>query len=306
MSPLTKISIFIYLMVFTVRANCHIMLNDSLRQDSINVISVSVVEDRFIEVRWVWPTNLEAFSIATLERDDGDGFRPVSRFRAERSNTLFIDSNVDPSVRPYAYRIVAEDSCRNSTVPGRGGTTIFLQAEGGATQVRLNWNAYEGWENGVASYEIQIFNGVLGFFRTIGNVQGDITEFIYDDSNLIPGTNCYRIIANEAQGNGTISFSNEACVTLESLVFIPSAFSPNEDGINDTFSLRTQYVSGFLFRVYSRWGEIIFESNDPNFEWNGTTPDGNPVKEGAYAFIMLSRGFDNLIKRETGTITIIR
>jgi len=56
----------------------------------------------------------------------------------------------------------------------------------------------------------------------------------------------------------------------EPRVNVPDAFSPNNDGVNDVLQIFTAYVSEYEFRVYNRWGEVIFLSNNPEQRWDGT------------------------------------
>ena len=53
-------------------------------------------------------------------------------------------------------------------------------------------------------------------------------------------------------------------------VYIPTAFTPNEDGLNDSFKpITSQNVTDYFFQIYNRWGEVVFESNDKDAGWNG-------------------------------------
>jgi len=56
----------------------------------------------------------------------------------------------------------------------------------------------------------------------------------------------------------------------EPFVFIPNAFSPNYDGDNDVLFVRSNIVESLVFKVFDRWGELVFESNDINRGWDGT------------------------------------
>jgi gliding motility-associated-like protein len=53
-------------------------------------------------------------------------------------------------------------------------------------------------------------------------------------------------------------------------LFVPDAFSPNSDGINDAFKSYGPPVTDYYIRIYDRWGELVFESNDQNKGWDGT------------------------------------
>ena len=85
---------------------------------------------------------------------------------------------------------------------------------------------------------------------------------------------------------------------------IPNVFSPNNDGINDTWNLE----DAFLYldtevKVYGRYGQLIFKSLGYETPWDGTNQNGNPVEGGVY-FYVIDLG-DN-IEKIKGTVSIIR
>jgi len=70
-------------------------------------------------------------------------------------------------------------------------------------------------------------------------------------------------------------------------VTIPTAFSPNGDGINDSWGPVgvLQGVKGYELLIFNRWGEILFQTKDVNATWDGTYM-GDPVPEGFYQYNM--------------------
>ena len=63
--------------------------------------------------------------------------------------------------------------------------------------------------------------------------------------------------------------SDELTVFVTSNVFAPNAFTPNGDGINDVFFLKTYRIKQLDLQIFNRWGELVFETNDKNQGWNG-------------------------------------
>ncbi len=51
--------------------------------------------------------------------------------------------------------------------------------------------------------------------------------------------------------------------------YIPNSFSPNDDQVNDTFSPKGEGFKHYLFKIYNRWGQLIFESSNPLESWDG-------------------------------------
>ncbi|MBQ3630068.1 MAG: gliding motility-associated C-terminal domain-containing protein [Prevotella sp.] len=79
----------------------------------------------------------------------------------------------------------------------------------------------------------------------------------------------------------------------ESKLEFPNAFSPNGDGINDTYKAKDGYRSIISFRaiIVNRWGQKLYEWNDPAGEWDGTYK-GRPVKDGVYFVQVIAKGAD--------------
>lgn len=81
---------------------------------------------------------------------------------------------------------------------------------------------------------------------------------------------------------------------------IPNVFSPNNDGVNDVYSIIKQYKvycdPGFKFTIFNRWGKIVFESTNPEFQWNA-----EGLGSGTYFYTLESRA-----RSQNGTIDIIK
>jgi gliding motility-associated-like protein len=100
------------------------------------------------------------------------------------------------------------------------------------------------------------------------NAQGlqDNTLFVRWDE---PGQ--YTIIAQYTNGNcisqTEVIVKVEGCPELS--IYVPNAFTPNGDNNNDVLYVRGIWIEKMIFRVFDRWGEMVFESTDPNFGWDG-------------------------------------
>lgn len=67
-------------------------------------------------------------------------------------------------------------------------------------------------------------------------------------------------------------------------VYIPNAFTPNGDGINDEYCAEGYFILDH-FRIYNRLGKVIYETTDRNKKWNGKQNNsGNTVSEGTYTY----------------------
>jgi gliding motility-associated-like protein len=91
-------------------------------------------------------------------------------------------------------------------------------------------------------------------------------------------------------------------------LFMPNAFSPNGDGINDLFlPAGVQNIGGFKMEIYNRWGEKMFETTDPSFGWNGIYR-GKLLNDGVYIYVV--RAHPAFCNREwivyQGSVTMIK
>ena len=88
-------------------------------------------------------------------------------------------------------------------------------------------------------------------------------------------------------------------------LWFPNSFTPNGDGLNDTFHPKGVGVVKFSMQVYNRWGEIIFETNALEPGWDGSYR-GSPCAEDTYIFIAGYEGSNGEAIQEKGSVTLQR
>ena len=95
-------------------------------------------------------------------------------------------------------------------------------------------------------------------------------------------------------------------------VYVPNAFSPNEDGVNDSFMVfaKSNISQIKSLQVYSRWGEQVFSAdnfppNDPTYSWDGTL-DGEAMNPAVFTWIMEVELLDGEIEKRTGNVMLVR
>ena len=88
--------------------------------------------------------------------------------------------------------------------------------------------------------------------------------------------------------------------------FIPSAFSPNGDGLNELFGLTNGLNSTvYSFYIYNRYGQLVFTSNDSFKKWDGRVK-GKPAPVGSYVWMMTYKNREGFIQTDKGTVMLIR
>ncbi|MCX6292055.1 MAG: gliding motility-associated C-terminal domain-containing protein [Bacteroidetes bacterium] len=99
----------------------------------------------------------------------------------------------------------------------------------------------------------------------------------------------------------SIVISNGDCGT----VFIPNSFTPNGDGKNDHWHVYPFSVKSLNTKVFNRWGEIIFSSDDPLFSWEGYYK-GRFIETGVYNYIISGTYVSGAAYEFRGSVNIIR
>jgi gliding motility-associated-like protein len=90
-------------------------------------------------------------------------------------------------------------------------------------------------------------------------------------------------------------------------VFVPSAFSPNGDGNNDTFKINSKFVQNASIVIFDRWGGIVFEGSVGGIAWDGTDASGSKkVPGGSYTYKINGKSLAGQEFSRAGTITLLR
>lgn len=102
---------------------------------------------------------------------------------------------------------------------------------------------------------------------------------------------CYAITAVDYNNNES-KMSNIICVDNCNYYELPNVFSPNNDGVNDLFKpitpefIVSRFIAKANIKIYSRWGNLVFETNNPNINWNGKNKQSNQlVSPGVYYYV---------------------
>ena len=89
-------------------------------------------------------------------------------------------------------------------------------------------------------------------------------------------------------------------------LYIPNSFTPNNDGNNDVFLPTINIDSNYNFKIFNRWGELIFETTDVQEGWDGSSTDGTPLKADVYVYRIVYRDPKRVVKEIKGHVTLLR
>ena len=105
------------------------------------------------------------------------------------------------------------------------------------------------------------------------------------------------------------STSAEFNIELDDFIFVPSAFTPDGNKRNPVFKpsiANYDAIKAFYFRIYDRWGHVVFETLDPRVGWDGTVK-GKTAKDGMFTYTMeYTLLGETMSNRKVGTVALLR
>lgn len=283
---------------------------------AINYLRVATVDQNTIILRHeistgtnVQAVRFEKFNLATGQ------FDILGDVPATSSTLSITDTDVDVDNFSYTYRAIVIDSCGNLGAISNRARTILLQVTADQTKLStyLNWSQYGDYDGGVLEY--QIYRGIDGVFPATPTAVVSPTHRYFED--LVDelgfehsGKVCYYVVAEEAinqYGIQELSLSNDVCAVIEPLVYVPNAFTPG--GLNPIFTpvVSFQDVSKYEFSIVDRWGQVVFQTNDPTVGWDGIhQQSGKLVEPNLYVYVLKVVDGNNQEYFFRGNVSVIR
>jgi len=129
----------------------------------------------------------------------------------------------------------------------------------------------------------------LSFTSIVAQAQSDVVEF--------------RVLAEHEDGRTSISNIVEVSRPLH--IYLPTAFTPDGDGLNDMFEVKGEGISEFKMVIYDRWGNQLFVSNSHLQGWDGKVA-GTESPTGAYTYELTATGHEFGSISKMGVINLLR
>ncbi|MGD9327837.1 MAG: T9SS type B sorting domain-containing protein [Cyclobacteriaceae bacterium] len=248
-----------------------------------------------IDLNWDDPENATITSYFIQREIEDDVFATIDSTLVNQ----YTDTGLDTDTRGFCYRINYLDECRNRSNLGDLTCTIFLTIENNQL---IEWNRYTGWQNGVKEYVVEVYNE-NGIFEKEINV--GLNRWYEDTTFLSRQIIQYRIRAESNDDPALITHSNFVIQQVESVLWLPNSFTPNGDGLNDFFKPEGTQMREFSMRIFTRYGDLIYTTEDQNLGWDGTY-NGEDMPPVTYIYKM--EATDELDKKynKTGQLLLIR
>lgn len=216
----------------------------------------------------------------------------------------FIDPNLRPQINNYCYYVVYQNACGIQSEPSITACAMKLTGSIENKDYLLDWTPYSGWATGVLGYQLEIMdeNGTLVVPPI--NIAGNINSYL-DPITQNRQTSQYRIVATSVDPTPFRSYSNIVRVDHPLQIFVPNSFTPNNDGLNDTFTAKGLFIKEYTMEIYSRWGELLFHTSDVEQGWDGIYK-GSLSTEGTYAFKISATDSKGRVVVKNGTVHLLR
>ncbi len=131
------------------------------------------------------------------------------------------------------------------------------------------------------------------------------TSAIANPTHTYTATGIYQVWLTLTTSFGcTSNLMKEVTVNPDFSAFAPNSFTPNGDGLNDTFKIMGVGIKKFKIEIYNRWGQLLFQSDNIEEGWDGKY-NGELVPRGTYVYKVYYTTFLDKNVEKTGTVTVI-
>jgi gliding motility-associated-like protein len=271
-------------------------------------IRTTVVNNKYVLLEWHKVLHNRIFTFHIYRSTDSG--EAVLYKKLASSDTTFMDMNVDVQEHSYTYTTYVVDACGGRSAPSNAARTILLHVRMVGNDIlkhdpKLTWNEYMLWGTGVDHYIADFYNEVEQAYQVVSYNKAGQLEARHKYVNLIQDDYCYKITGYKGGDTTIISESNVNCVSTEPRLYAPNVFTVNGDNLNDVFYVRGVFIETFSLKIYNRWGQLVFETNDMNKGWNGTF-EGKLCQSDVYIFKAEGTGRKGQRTELAGNVTLLR
>jgi len=213
------------------------------------------------------------------------------------NESQYTDIDVKANEMSYCYRLTYQNSCGQKLPPTEPICTIMLKNDLSS----FTWTTQKPFLDAIASYDV-LQKGNNGSNEEIGRELNNNFMPILNKQSSLQYT--FQVRANSSSSNFQ-SFSNIVDYKRNAGVFVPDAFSPNGDGLNDELLAKSAQLQSFSFSVLNRWGETVFHSDDITVGWDGNI-NGENAPVGFYVYKVSFVDDINQKVDKSGTFMLLR
>jgi gliding motility-associated-like protein len=217
------------------------------------------------------------------------------------SSISFTQSATNPS---GFYKVSAINSCNKPVDSTEAVRPLVLDYTQQDLDIVLHWDTT--FIEGSETYDLFLSIDNSDFIKQETNWSGTSKNYTLDGSFGDANSElfCFYVVAHSALGQQ--STSNTICLTRQPKVYLPTAFTPNGDGMNDFIKPDISFVivEQYLFVVYDRYGGKVFETKNTEDKWWGRANNKN-VSEGAYLYYLEFKTSQGVEHQQSGAINVV-
>ncbi len=274
---------------------------------------VSVIDDSYTHLNWE-TNNLNTKRIDHYlinRKGNNSNAEKWWKINASQDSLIIRDKLVEVDRFSYVYQVKGIDECNDSSEYSNLAKSILLKVNLNENyETELNWNRYLLWNAGVKEYLVEVDQG--NGFNEIGRVDSSRHTFVHPNRQF----NCikrldYRITAipdkplSAVEKWSEISTSNVSSPVHRAKVFIPNAFTPNENNLNELFRPEGVFIQSYHLKIFNRWGEKLYDVDGCDHGWDGRF-HGDLVPEGVYIYQCIVLGVNGERHVFSGDVTLLR
>lgn len=103
----------------------------------------------------------------------------------------------------------------------------------------------------------------------------------------------------------TDTYVSQVVIYPVSTIFVPSAFTPNNDNVNDRFEVKGHAIRSIDVYIFNRWGQQVYEFHNMDGYWDGYV-DGELAPTGVYIYQIRAKGYDDAVYRKVGRVNLFQ
>lgn len=244
------------------------------------------------------------------KKESENGFTQIAQIESVNAKISYIDLSADPVHKNY-YRLSAINNCGIPIVSSNLAGNIVAGIRRSDDFIWLTWNTYRNWLGGISCYKVYINTGNTFIEKSLIPSTDTVFSIKYSDIMYnVTGTEiCFYISATENTNLHYItgeSKSTPICTEITERITVPTAFTPDNDMVNDLFKPVCSFTPlEYHLVITDRQNNIMFESADHQAQWDGTR-NGSPQPQGVYLWFLKVKTPSKNIISKSGTVTIIK
>jgi gliding motility-associated-like protein len=194
------------------------------------------------------------------------------------------------------YEVIVSDECQTFTVEGSTTVAVLRPDADFTISSQMVFDdlpiTFQNLSTGAVAYEWYFGDGQVSDLVHPNNIYAD------------PGGYVITLVAINQEGC-TDTTAQPINIEEAYFIYVPNSFTPDGERFNNTFSAGTYGIKGLSIKIFNRWGEVVFTSDEVNFEWDGTY-NGQLVQDGSYIWRIDYTHGNGKKRTLTGHVNVLR